>query len=376
MKRAFTLVEMLVVVVVITILMSIVFRLSAIVGDRTKRSKTIELMQRTENCLSGYYAAFGSYPPVALTARQNPYCQFDKERNRQDEDAGEAGSLSWGNVEAACRAQPVAARWPYRKGSKGMVDAISKLMMTRAASGDSAYDKPWLRTGFTTFENPNDYPGWSGDSSYWQDCQIFQFGLMSYLLPRYQLMAGELGDNMVNALDDCTQWTANNQRAANQDEGTLFTDWKDEVRNKSRTAAHQRSLMERIPSESVTARWLPNFEGGVVGSTYTLNFFGVTVAHQDTAFTKYALNADNTSIECFQGTGSNWYVLDVATIFDGWGCELFYYSEPPYQGYRLWSAGPDGQTFLPGYPLESLKSRADQKTAASWMADDIVFMSH
>ena len=66
MKRAFTLIEMLIVVAVMVTLMSMVFRLTSIGGSATARNVTVSRLQRLENCLSGYYAAFGTYPPVKL----------------------------------------------------------------------------------------------------------------------------------------------------------------------------------------------------------------------------------------------------------------------------------------------------------------------
>ena len=71
MKKGFTLIELLIVTVVIVALMGIMFRLTGIVGSTSERETTIARMQRLENCLSGYYAAFGSYPPVALHGSYN-----------------------------------------------------------------------------------------------------------------------------------------------------------------------------------------------------------------------------------------------------------------------------------------------------------------
>ncbi len=66
MKKGFTLVELLIVVVVLVTLMTITFRITSVGDESTKRNRTINRMQRLENCLSGYYAAYGSYPPVKL----------------------------------------------------------------------------------------------------------------------------------------------------------------------------------------------------------------------------------------------------------------------------------------------------------------------
>ena len=73
MKRAFTLVELLIVIMVMAILMTLVFRLSSVGESAEARAKTVMRMQRLENCLSGYYAAFGSYPPVKMHGSPNIY---------------------------------------------------------------------------------------------------------------------------------------------------------------------------------------------------------------------------------------------------------------------------------------------------------------
>ena len=68
-ERGFTLIELLIVTVVIVTLMGIVFRLAGVGGDSRAQAKTLARLQRIENALSGYYAAYGSYPPVPLQGR-------------------------------------------------------------------------------------------------------------------------------------------------------------------------------------------------------------------------------------------------------------------------------------------------------------------
>ena len=65
-NRGFTLIELLIVVVVIATMMGILFRLAGVGGDSQARNNTITRIQKLEYALSGYYAAFGSYPPVPL----------------------------------------------------------------------------------------------------------------------------------------------------------------------------------------------------------------------------------------------------------------------------------------------------------------------
>ena len=74
-KSGFTLIELLIVTVVVVSLMAIVFRLSGIAGGATDRQETVSRLQRLENCLSGYYAAFGSYPPVPLQGASRNICK-------------------------------------------------------------------------------------------------------------------------------------------------------------------------------------------------------------------------------------------------------------------------------------------------------------
>ena len=57
----------------IVTLMTIAVRLAGIGGGADNRNRTIVRMQRLENCLSGYHAAFGSYPPVKLHGTRDIY---------------------------------------------------------------------------------------------------------------------------------------------------------------------------------------------------------------------------------------------------------------------------------------------------------------
>ena len=66
MKRGFTLIEMMVVVAVLVTLMAISIRIANIGSETEARSMTISRMQRLENAISGYFAAYGSYPAVPL----------------------------------------------------------------------------------------------------------------------------------------------------------------------------------------------------------------------------------------------------------------------------------------------------------------------
>lgn len=367
MKKGFTLVELLVVMVVLVALMAIVFRLTGIGGDMSARNTTVHRLQRLENCLSGYFAAYGSYPPVALYATHNVYQHADEYGEQEDY---EDSDLSLQNVLAVCKAQPVASRFPFEKEKKTLIEKVSTIMRNRANSSDSKFKdyaklRDKLSQGFTGIDKVNQVGGWQTESE-WKEVKVFKFGLMSYLLPRYLTMTAGVDKNM---LEQCLQWTSSNELASHPNTGVAFNSWKDELDDKR--------LVRRIPSQAVCARWMPNLEKTVSctppadskdGSSYML--FGVNIRDGSAADT---LSPDNMGIEVYEGTPN--YVLDAMTVTDGWGNEFYYYSPAPYQSYRLWSAGPNGATFPPWIPLTSLKD-ADRRTAGNWMADDIIHQSN
>ena len=362
MKKAFTLVELLVVVVVIVTLMAITFRLAGVARSSNNRNRTIERMQRIENALSGYYAAFGSYPPVDLHAKRNVYLRANEMTGDQEDT--EDSELKWANVRAACRAQPFAARFPFSKDMRPYVDAVSKIVVQRCNSNESRYkafkDRAnILGKGFDALDNPNSVQDWNKESS-WQAVKIFQFGVMSFLMPRYLFML--VGIDNLTDLDKCAQWSASNRLSANPNNGVQFNTWQNQLRYKS--------LIRRIPSQSVCARWMPNFEQIVRCSGYP-RFFDISISDG-----RGSLSPESADIEVFTSGGSSRYVLDCMTIYDGWDQEFYYYSPAPFQSYRIWSAGPDGKTFPPWVPLDSIKNEKDRRTAAGWMADDIMFMSN
>lgn len=379
MKKAFTLVELLVVVVVIVTLMSITFRLSGLGGEAAARNKTITRMQRLENALSGYYAAFGSYPPVPLHANQNPFTRIDRTTGSQQEGSeitvkGHEDE-AWESIRTACQAQPLAARFPLDSKYERFIEAVSKSFVERAASSDERYKafqsrRSVIGSGFSLLSNPNDVKDWNSDGEegyYWQNVKIFQFGLMSYLLPRYLFMTKGLKDSGLNNLEKCTQWKHYNKLAADQNTGKQFTSWSDQLGTGSK-----KSLIQRIPSQAVCARWLPNLEG-IVSTTGSMRLYGIDVRESKDGGGGISVN--NANIEIYR-SGSKQYVLDLATVYDGWDNEFYYYSDPPHQNYRLWSAGPNGKTFAPWYPIENVKNEQDRKILAEWMADDIMYMSN
>lgn len=382
-RTGFTLIELLIVTVVIVTLMGIVFRLAGLGGSARAKNVTISRLQRVENALSGYYAAFGSYPPVPLHGSRDYTCRVG-DTNLQDGDPG-SGSTDFKKdefrrqVEAACRSQPVAARYPYGEWAKAFINNVSMQCQEfyRRGATEAAY-KSWHQEKFAQpFDamTQNLYGGDLQSQSDWRDVRVFQFGLMSFLLPRYLFML----NGREEFYDGCAQWESNNRRICDFTNGTR-KDWADVrgylgVRSDGTVGGGsiEAEMITNLPSQAVTARWMPNLKGVVHGGG---TFYGVDTCDNvgDGSFN----NMDSPDLQVFsvnRNGGGRRYVLDGMTVWDGWNRELYYCSESPYQSYRLWSAGPDGRTFPPWADLGAL-SGDEQKLAAGWMADDIVHLSN
>lgn len=378
MKRAFTLIEMLIVVVVLVTLMSIVFKLSSIGGDEEARITTITRLQRLENCLSGYNAAFGSYPPVKLHASRDIYLEVDS-FGRQSPSGNSEAKLEWSSVRAACRAQPLGMSYPLPDNSRSITARIehiaeraSEIAKSRNYDNAEKYDiKPMNKSWFSSYV----------DDVEWNDVQLFRFGVMSFLLPRYLVM---MDGN--EEFFEYAQWTENNALPCNPWTGERFARWS-ELRTNSTSNAKIQAQVKNIPSQAATARWLPNLQG-ICSCGIARVLFGVNLSesYEDCYGGMLSVETWNRSssdtigeeIHCVGGynSTSTSYVLDGITVYDGWGAEFYYYSLPPYQSYTLWSSGANQKTFPPWMDLGMLESETDRTTAATWLADDIVQMSN
>jgi prepilin-type N-terminal cleavage/methylation domain-containing protein len=388
MKKGFSLVEMLIVVTVLVTLMGITFRLGSIGGPSSRRNNTVARLQRLENCLSGYYAAFGTYPPVKLHGSRNYRLSVSshgiqnldgEEENLNWSWANNPGSeeeaRDWRKVEAACRAQPVDCRFPYPQGFNDYVNAIAQELQAGAANKASLDEerRKVFSAGFDDgVSNNRGRHSQNKDSTEWREVQLFKFGLMSYLLPRYLVMMNSHDD----MYDDFSQWTGNNSLPADPLTGQTYNNWRS-LREKA-TSVEDTDIahVANIPSQAVCARWMPNLEG-VCHCNHGVSVFGVNIRYGGES----DLRADNYNLEVYSPGGydedstSGQYVLDGITVKDGWENEFYYYSPAPYQSYVLWSAGPNGKTFPPWVSRKSLDSAANE-CVGIWIQDDIVSMSN
>jgi len=383
MKKGFTLVELLIVVVVLVTLMTIAFRIGGIGEETTKRNRTINRLQRLENCLSGYYAAYGSYPPVKLHGSRDymlnvDVCKMQCEDSRTDH-------LEWKSVEAACKSQPLSFCCPFSRKYKDYIGAMSRVKQDTADSESALNIFEALCDNSTVSE-------WN-EAKDWKDAQIFKFGVLSYLLPRYLIAMGggsSSSDTDSNLFQNQQQWKANNQLPCQFDTGVPYSNWSkvctDMVDYKWKVAALQ--------SQAACARWLPNLEK-TVATMFDTEVYGVQLkTDQDEGASSNAKNLEihdasvkpGSSRSAGGGIGQP-VLLNKYTVVDGWGHEFYYYSLPPHQSYILWSAGPNELTFphwIVGKELQDVLDKYKEMTDDNGkkhllqdvLADDIVQMSN
>lgn len=387
MKRGFTLVELLIVVMVIGILMGMVLRFGNIGIDVQRRNLTVTRMQRLENALSGYFAAFGTYPPVKLQGSRN-YLLEVSDHGIQNADGQENASLwgwlgsdnrvsdgaaeaaAWSQVQAACEAQPVACYFPYSEDYVDYVRSYSEMMKSYAeqvsddeiASGRKAVFAAGFDTGV-----PLGRFGSYRDETDWSRIQLFKFGLLSFLLPRYLFMM----EGPRELFTDYAQWTGNNQLPADPLRGTSYAGGWERLR---RDVREDLARVANVPSQAVCARWIANFKNSLTCAR-KLTFFGVDVMAD--ADQESSMAGINTGLKIYSPGGfdndshAGQYVLNSVSLRDGWLNDFYYYSPAPYQSYVIWSSGPNGRTFPPWVSLDSLPSDA-KRCVGYWTGDDIV----
>lgn len=402
MKKAFTLLELMIAIAVLVTLMGLVFRINIAGADNKKRIETVMRMQKLENCISGYYAAFGSYPPVKLHASRN--YKLRVKNGVQSADGNENSDLwswnkigdeaekdAWAQVKEACRAQPADCAFPFPDYMKEYVKFVSDELKARIEAGkwkDLHKDqKEKILAGFDYgISNLGNFDKTAID---WYDIRLFKFGLMSYLLPRYLVMM----QNSTVVYGDYLQWTANNATPYNALDGTEL-DWKNLRDNvyggqegRINTENKDYHSVANIPSQAICARWLPNLEKICDANPpprdpmkphikdNKIVIMGINIWSGKTS----GISENNPYLDIYAPGGSDdvayQYVLDSVTVKDGWGNDFYYYSPAPHQRYILWSAGDNGRTFPQWVDRSQLGNKANE-CIGKWIQDDIIHLSN
>lgn len=295
-RAAFTLIELMVVVVVIGILIASVFRLARLAGESAKRAVTVARIERLQNALAGYYAEYGVYPPVKPVWKE-----IDVKGKGKEE----------------VMYQPV--RFAFPNDNHPSVNRFINDLCERY----------WPKMKPIPLNANDAFHGQSpplSDVEKNGDGRVFDFGLLSFLLPRIEVAGNAASDFYVEG----KQWAEQNK--ADPDDG------------------------DRKRECNACRRWLPHLEGCLCGAPTILGDKKLNAPKSG----GYHLSGPWTR----RGSGEK-YVLLMITVKDGWGHELRYHSAPPHQSYRIWSAGPDGRTWENPFT----PSRLD--TEKKWTADDV-----
>ena len=238
------------------------------------------------------------------------------------------------------------------------------------------------------------------DESEWSELNLFKFGLMSFLLPRFIYM---MQGRDTGIYDRFIQWGDNNNVPCRFEEGVPYDTWEDlakQIKPKTKKEYNPEAWkVALLPSQIVTARWVACLEGICSFnygrySMYT-KIWGVELRPNPENPNDVGWLAENkfrsqtnhrhrhppiyTAGDQHSYDPTQPFLPDGVTVEDGWEEEFYYYSPPPHQGYRLWSAGPDEHTFPPWISedeIDKVLSPSDAKQARSWKADDIVHMSN
>lgn len=403
MKKGFTLIELLITVTVMVTLMAITFRISNVSAVEGQRVQTAITLQKVENCLSGYYAAFGSYPPVPLHGTRDIYRKIDPRTGMQGDESG--STLDWDQVEAVCRSQPVGCSFPMSPGMQDTVSMLAQELTLRKEQWGINLDVTKLAGGLKT-PSPGEFTDvW--DEHEWREVQLFKFGLMSFLLPRYLVMTKSdrrfFGDGGMGVPK---QWSVNNNEPIDATTGarvdssssrawTKILDYV-EVSTTGDNAGKPMNMSQymkvaNMPTQAICARWISNLTGLCKGwqSYYIFGTYitGSTAYTEKTAYNPIFNDFLKVPklLEVYTTNSGHSYTLDFVKVCDAYDWEnyqgevfnneLYYYSPVGYQSYILWSGGRNHRTFPPWMSIADF-SESDKKIIREWTQDDIIRMKN
>jgi prepilin-type N-terminal cleavage/methylation domain-containing protein len=100
-RAAFTLIEMLVVVVIISILAGLIFRLTTMAGRNREKAKTIQVVEMLANAIEEFRAEYGKYPPVPLYGGIQPVMyEYAVKQDPLDSETPKPRKLGWSTPRA------------------------------------------------------------------------------------------------------------------------------------------------------------------------------------------------------------------------------------------------------------------------------------
>lgn len=313
-RNGFTIIEMMIVIVIIAILSGFVFRMMGLAAVKNNIAETKAKLEKIANAIEAYRAEYGSYPPVAV----------------------------YDCCKGAHGIQPTLYEYPNASemGTSGSSTAMSSQFAARLVNESKEKDR-------------------------WADFSLFTFGLASYLYPRYwstgekapQELFGDLSSGDVKNGQKAdkkrviNQWTAHNKK----EEDRIYIQDMDRDMNAIRRIlpfleTHIDSKIERKVKVWVLPKneW-GDIDCGVGDFAYSsLEFCRWNGKGGEGHFIGSPESINGTRI--YDGIEFMNYAIGFK---DSWGRILHYQSNPPYDNFRLWSPGPNGQTCDPVCPNPS-----------------------
>ncbi len=238
LRQGFTLVEMLVVILLIAVLAGLVFHMTTMANEKSAKAVTLSRIAKLQAAIEEFYAEYGQYPPVPTYNNGQPL-YYEYPSYEQIQISGKAGNI--------------------RSADTGAKD--------------------WRES--------------------WDKAPIFTFGLMSFLLPRYN----DLGD------DDYSSFGGYEGGAYAGFNGGDSSQAAFTLKDLKQWNSHNSSGKGDNPRDvEACRRWWP-YISDIVGYTW----------------------------QEAKGSSVTGYTNLIATVRDGWDRDLIYKSDPPYQTYELYS---------------------------------------
>lgn len=283
MKRktnGFTLIEMLVVCLIIVILAGLVFRMTTLISRKNKEAEVRRKIEMVANALEEFKAIYGKYPPVGM-----------KKGNEYGDGSG-----------VFC---PFYYEYP---GGESFDKESGEEAARNLIEGGHAKDENW---GYHVTMYPGEDPTAAPDN-------FFTFGLCSFFVPRVNGTA-DTGPKAFRNMKDCTQWNIYN-------DGNSSGDSQRDIDAVRRILPHLGARLKYVSDADTGKSKLvvdTDVEGCILGIGGWAN-----------------------RCERLHATGcrTNW----LATIYDDLSADgkdhLCYWSVPPFETFKLWSKGADGQS--------------------------------
>ena len=274
-RSAFTLIEMLVVVVVIAILSGLVFRMVGAGGTGSDKAQARRKLEALANAIEEYRAEYGRYPPVARVPDNNPKVHQPDYKS------------SWSSEERARKTyQPL--RYEYPPNTDRWTGGNPHSLATTL--------KRVPRTEAT----------------------VFQFGLLSYLVTRVEGRAERapkelFAKSSTISIEDDHWLSQNSSKNSNINDRTL-RNWinNGKISRNSAWDPDKNCCAVDDPRDVRAAKKIWPLLQGIVRTD-----------------------------ECPETFRNFVYTNHQFTVWDPWGNQLNYRSDPPYESYRIWSIGPD-----------------------------------